>query len=141
MNAHGKDQLLTASTKAPEISPTERIRTLAHILSGRITPREAARRHDLPVRVVRQWLREIPVAAPADAADRSDRPARAHPTGPAGRTDLPAPADRTGRTDLPDPADRADRDSVEDTAPARTDRRPLPRCRVVVDQMVQGLGL
>ncbi|MDT0569444.1 hypothetical protein RM704_18525 [Streptomyces sp. DSM 3412] len=129
---------MTASTKTPEISPTERIRTLAHILSGRITPREAARRHDLPVRVVRQWLREIPVAAPTDAADRSDRPARAHPTGPAGRTDLPDPADRP---DLPAPANRADRGSVEDTAPARTDRRPLPRCRVVVDQMVQGLGL
>ncbi|MFE7837263.1 hypothetical protein ACFU53_14870 [Streptomyces sp. NPDC057474] len=87
--------------KASEISPTERIRILADILSGRLTARDAARRHDLPVRVVQQWLREIPVAAPTDRAARA----------------------------------------ADDTAPPRADRRPLPRCRVVVDEMVQGLGL
>lgn len=98
MNAHGKDRPL----KASEFSPTERIRILADILSGRLTARDAARRHDLPLRVVQQWLREIPVAAPTDRAARA---------------------------------------ADDDTAPSRADRRPLPRCRVVVDEMVQGLGL
>ncbi|MGW0844655.1 hypothetical protein ACWD26_31895 [Streptomyces sp. NPDC002787] len=87
--------------KASEISPTERIRLLADILSGRLTAGDAARRNGLPVRVVQQWLREIPVAAPADRAARA----------------------------------------AGDPAPARAGRRPLPRCRVVVDEMVQGLGL
>ncbi|MBZ3905242.1 hypothetical protein [Streptomyces griseiscabiei] len=90
-----------------EISPTERIRILADILSGTLTARDAARRHALPVRVVQRWLREIPVASPTPGAGRAD--------------DLSAPA--------PAPA------------PARGGRRPLPRCRVVVDEMVQGLGL
>ncbi|MFF9775867.1 hypothetical protein ACF1HJ_19700 [Streptomyces sp. NPDC013978] len=99
---------MNASTEASEISPTERIRTLAEILSGRITAQEGARRHDLPVRVVRQWLREIPVAE---------------------RRGTAAPADQVG------PA------SGEESASARVGRRPLPRCRVVVDEMVQGLGL
>ncbi|MBD9722313.1 hypothetical protein PV755_35930 [Streptomyces caniscabiei] len=102
---------MNASTNASEISPTERIRTLADILSGRITAQEGAHRHDLPVRVVRQWLREIPVAAPTNPADPAD------------------------------PADQVDLASGEETAPARAGRRPLPRCRVVVDEMVQGLGL
>ncbi|MDX2605761.1 hypothetical protein PV379_33755 [Streptomyces caniscabiei] len=103
---------MNASTKASEISSTERIRTLADILSGRITATQGARRHGVPVRVVHEWLREIPVAAPPDAADRTGAP------------------DRVGRPD------------GEDTAPARgAGRRPLPRCRVVVDEMVQGLGL
>lgn len=114
MNVHGKDRLLNASAKASDISPTERIRTLADILSGRITAREAAHRHGLPVGVVRQWLREIPVVAPTDP---------------------------TGRADRTDQADQANRASGDDVAPARADRRPLPRCRVVVDEMVQGLGL
>lgn len=87
--------------KASEISPTERIRILADILTGRLTERDAARRGGVPVRVVQQWLREIPVGAPPDRAARADG----------------------------------------DTAPSRADRRPLPRCRVVVDEMVQGLGL
>ncbi|UUU29179.1 hypothetical protein JIX56_04295 [Streptomyces sp. CA-210063] len=87
--------------KASEISPTERIRILADILSGRLTAGDAALRNGVPVRVVQQWLRDIPVAAP------TDRPARA----------------------------------AGDTAPSRAARRPLPRCRVVVDEMVQGLGL
>ncbi|MDX3666822.1 hypothetical protein [Streptomyces europaeiscabiei] len=39
------------------------------------------------------------------------------------------------------PTDRATRAADDDTAPPRADRRPLPRCRVVVDEMVQGLGL
>lgn len=97
MNAHGKDRPL----KASEISPTERIRILADILSGRLTARDAALRGGVPLRVVQQWLREIPVAASAD------RPTRA----------------------------------ADDTPPSRAARRPLPRCRVVVDEMVQGLGL
>ncbi|MEE1762161.1 MULTISPECIES: hypothetical protein [unclassified Streptomyces] len=109
---------MNASTNASEISSTERIRTLADILSGRITAREAAHRHDLPVRVVRQWLREIPVAAPTNPADQVDL-ASGEGTGPA----------------------RNDQASGEETVPARTDRQPLPRCRVVVDEMVQGLGL
>lgn len=99
---------MKASAKASEISPTERIRTLADILSGRLTTSDAARRHGLPVRVVQRWLREIPVAAPADRAARESQPARA---------------------------------ADDDPAPSRADRRPLPRCRVVVDEMVQGLGL
>ncbi|MFF6779316.1 hypothetical protein [Streptomyces sp. NPDC012510] len=91
--------------KASEISPTERIRLLADILSGRLTVEDAARHHGIPVRVVQQWLREIPVATTS-----TDRPA-------APGTRAPAPSHEEGR------------------------RRPLPRCRVVVDEMVQGLGL
>ncbi|MEI5519459.1 hypothetical protein WB401_08405 [Streptomyces brasiliscabiei] len=99
------------TSETREISPTERIRILADILSGTLTARDAARRHALPARVVQRWLREIPVAAPTARADRSD--------------DVPAPAS------APAPA----------PASARGGRRPLPRCRVVVDEMVQGLGL
>ncbi|WP_086751088.1 hypothetical protein OG920_37960 [Streptomyces europaeiscabiei] len=86
---------------ASEFPPTERIRILADILADRLTLREAAHRSGLPTRVVQQWLREIPVAAPTDRATRA----------------------------------------ADDDTPPRADRRPLPRCRVVVDEMVQGLGL
>ncbi|UUU26351.1 hypothetical protein [Streptomyces sp. DSM 40750] len=90
--------------KASEISPTERIRILADILSGRLTAGDAALRNGVPVRVVQQWLRDIPVAAPTDRANRANR-------------------------------------AADDTTPSRAARRPLPRCRVVVDEMLQGLGL
>jgi hypothetical protein len=93
--------------KTSETSPGERIRILADILSGRLTAQDAALCNGIPVQVVQQWLREIPVAAPADGDDR---------------------------------ADRADR-PVGETALSRPDRRPLPRCRFVVDEMVQWLGL
>lgn len=83
------------------ISPAERFRILTDILSGRLTAGDAAVHHDVPVGVVTQWLREIPVAAPVEPSDR-----------PAGAT-----------------------------APSRPRQRPLPRCRFVVDEMVQGLGL
>ncbi|MDX3520789.1 hypothetical protein [Streptomyces scabiei] len=92
----------------PAIAPAERIRTLAGILSGRLTVRDAAHHHGLPVRVVERWLKEIPVAAPKDRTGRAGRPARAPDDG---------------------------------TTPPRTAPRPLPRCRIVVDEMVQGLGL
>jgi hypothetical protein len=85
-----------------EIPPTERIRMLADILSGRLTVQDAARRNGLPVRVVERWLQEIPVATPTD---------------------------RTART------------AGDDTTPAGADPRPSPRCRIVVDEMLQGLGL
>ncbi|MGW1672331.1 hypothetical protein [Streptomyces sp. NPDC002324] len=88
-----------------ELPPTERIRILAAILSGRLTARDAARRNGLPVGVVERWLKEIPVAA------------------------------------SPDRAARAARTTDDEPLPARADPRPLPRCRIVVDEMVQGLGL
>ncbi|MFD9114340.1 hypothetical protein [Streptomyces bottropensis] len=94
-----------------ELPPTERIRILAAILSGRLTVRDAARRNGLPVRVVERWLKEIPVAASTDRAAGTARAARA--------------------------ARAAD----DETLPSRADPRPLPRCRIVVDEMVQGLGL
>lgn len=87
--------------KGQQISPTERIRILADILVGRLTAGDAALRNGVPVRVVNQWLREIPVAA------ATEPPAR-----------LPGAG-----------------------APSRRELRPLPRCRFVVDEMVQGLGL
>lgn len=96
----------------PTTPPAERIRILAGILSGRLTVRDAADRHGLPVRVVERWLKEIPVAVPKDRKARTAQVAR------------------TARV--------ADDGAV----PARTDPpRPLPRCRIVVDEMVQGLGL
>ncbi|MFD9041396.1 hypothetical protein ACFU6M_14205 [Streptomyces bottropensis] len=91
-----------------ELPPTERIRILAAILSGRLTVRDAARRNGLPVRVVERWLKEIPVAASTDRAAGTARVARA---------------------------------ADDETLPSRADPRPLPRCRIVVDEMVQGLGL
>ncbi|MEH0637664.1 helix-turn-helix domain-containing protein [Streptomyces bottropensis] len=91
-----------------ELPPTERIRILAAILSGRLTVRDAARRNGLPVRVVERWLKEIPVAASTDRAAGTARAART---------------------------------ADEETPPSRADPRPLPRCRIVVDEMVQGLGL
>ncbi|WEH14162.1 hypothetical protein [Streptomyces sp. VNUA24] len=96
------------SQTPPAIPPAERIRILAGILSGRLTVRDAAHHHGLPVRVVERWLKEIPVAAPRDGTARTGRPTRAADDG---------------------------------TAPALTGSRPLPRCRIVVDEMVQGLGL
>ncbi|GAQ62245.1 hypothetical protein [Streptomyces scabiei] len=96
------------SQTPPAVPPAERIRTLADILSGRLTVRDAAHHHGLPVRVVERWLKEIPVAAPTDRTARAGRPARA---------------------------------ADDRTTPARTGPRPLPRCRIVVDEMVQGLGL
>jgi hypothetical protein len=92
----------------PAIRPAKRIRILAGILSGRLTVRDAAHHHGLPVRVVERWLEEIPVATSTD---------------------------RTAR------AGRAPRAADDGTTPARTGPRPLPRCRIVVDEMVQGLGL
>lgn len=90
----------------PTTPPAERIRILAGILSGRLTVRDAADRHGLPVRVVERWLKEIPVAVPKDRKARTARVAD------------------------------------DGAVPARTDPpRPLPRCRIVVDEMVQGLGL
>ncbi|KND44572.1 helix-turn-helix domain-containing protein [Streptomyces stelliscabiei] len=91
-----------------ELPPTERIRILAAILSGRLTVRDAARRNGLPVRVVERWLKEIPVAASTDRTDR---------------------AAGTART------------ADDEPLPSRADPRPLSRCRIVVDEMVQGLGL
>jgi hypothetical protein len=99
---------LNDSQSSPAIPPAERIRILAGILSGRLTVRDAAHHHGLPVRVVERWLKEIPVAAPKDRRARAGRPTRAADDG---------------------------------STPARTDPRPLPRCRIVVDEMVQGLGL